>query len=202
MSNPANAQELNDRLRLIESMIAEGRRKTSRWGWAFLLWGIAYSVATAWATLAQSAIAWPVTMVSAALLTVAIGRRLHAGTPSTTTGRSVGALWTAGGIALFVFGFCAAYSGHASSAMLLAGVEVILGLIHVASGLILCWWMQQTCGYVWMAVAAVSFFVPTEVAGYLFLGAVLVCNILFGLVLMMAEMRRGKSISASGSAHA
>jgi hypothetical protein len=42
-------QELRDRLSLIESMIADGRRSTERWAWSFLLWGIAYYVAFAWA---------------------------------------------------------------------------------------------------------------------------------------------------------
>ncbi len=31
--------ELVGRLELIEKMIADGRRTTWRWGWAFVLWG-------------------------------------------------------------------------------------------------------------------------------------------------------------------
>ena len=42
-------QELKDRLSLIESMIAEGRRTTESWGWTFVFWGVAYYVAIAWA---------------------------------------------------------------------------------------------------------------------------------------------------------
>ena len=34
-------QDLNDRLTLIETMIAEGRRSTESWGWTFVLWGVA-----------------------------------------------------------------------------------------------------------------------------------------------------------------
>ena len=40
--------ELKDRLNLIETMIAEGRRTTESWGWVFVLWGLAYYVAIAW----------------------------------------------------------------------------------------------------------------------------------------------------------
>ena len=40
--------ELKDRLSLIETMIAEGRRTTESWGWTFVLWGVAYYVAIAW----------------------------------------------------------------------------------------------------------------------------------------------------------
>jgi hypothetical protein len=202
MSTTPNVNELNDRLRLIESMMAEGRRKTRRFGWAFLLWGIAYYVAIGWSMLGHAAIAWPVTMVTAALLTVAIAVRASANTATTKSGRSVGALWMAGGIALFIYGFCAAYSGHASTPIMLAGVEVILGLINLASGMILCWWLQQVCGYLWTGFAAASFFVPEQTAGYLFLAAIFICNILFGLYLMLTERRTAKTLSAPGSAHA
>ncbi len=43
-------KDLAERVRLIESMMAEGRQKTESWGWTFVLWGVAYYVATAWAT--------------------------------------------------------------------------------------------------------------------------------------------------------
>jgi hypothetical protein len=41
--------ELADRLNLIESMISQGRCSLQRWSWNFLLWGVAYYVAIAWA---------------------------------------------------------------------------------------------------------------------------------------------------------
>ena len=206
MTTPPNAHELahelRDRLRIIESMIAEGRQKTRSWGWSFLLWGIAYYVAIAWATLAHSALAWPVTMVTAALLTVAIARRAAIHTPGTATGRTIGALWIAGGTALFVFAFCAANSSQASVPALLGGVEVILGLVNLASGLILRWRLQQLAGSLWIGFAAATFFVPERIGGYLFLAAIFLCDILFGLILMISEARSGKAIPASGPTHA
>ena len=45
MTGNSEEQELKDRLSLIESMIAEGRRNTESWGWTFVLWGVAYYVA-------------------------------------------------------------------------------------------------------------------------------------------------------------
>ena len=63
-------QELSDRLSLIESMIAEGRRTTESWGWTFVLWGVAYYVAILWATLGHSNWAWPVTMSAACVVIV------------------------------------------------------------------------------------------------------------------------------------
>lgn len=43
-------KDLRERVDLIECMISEGRRSTQSWGWTFVLWGIAYYVAVAWAS--------------------------------------------------------------------------------------------------------------------------------------------------------
>ena len=48
MGGNISEQEVKDRLTLIESMIAEGRRDTESWGWTFVLWGVAFYVAMAW----------------------------------------------------------------------------------------------------------------------------------------------------------
>ena len=61
MAQDADSQDLNDRLDLIQNMIAEGRRSTERWGWVFVLWGVAYYVAFAWSAMGRSQLwlAWP-----------------------------------------------------------------------------------------------------------------------------------------------
>ena len=51
MADHPHTDDLNERLNLIEAMIAEGRRKTESWGWTFLLWGVAYYVAIGWVAL-------------------------------------------------------------------------------------------------------------------------------------------------------
>src|SRR6201986_1856145 len=99
MQDQTSAQELQERLNLIQGMIAEGRRSTESWGWTFVLWGIAYYVAVVWASWGGplsiwgnrymmfanvgSGIVWPVTTISAAILTLAIGFRK--GRPRTGT---------------------------------------------------------------------------------------------------------------------
>ena len=40
MQDHTTEQELKDRLTLIEHMIAEGRRNTESWGWAFVFWAL------------------------------------------------------------------------------------------------------------------------------------------------------------------
>src|SRR5579871_5667712 len=106
MNEETSSQELRERLSLIESMIAEGRRRTESWGWIFLLWGAAYCVAIGWATRGQDlsvwgsghSLAWPVTMLVAFVLTLAIGFSKGKGQPSTTLVRAIVATWISVGI--------------------------------------------------------------------------------------------------------
>jgi len=55
MTGNVEEQELKDRLSLIESMIAEGRRTTESWAWTFVFWGVAYYVAILWTAVYH----WP-----------------------------------------------------------------------------------------------------------------------------------------------
>src|SRR6185437_1341986 len=60
MTHDIENRELRERLVLMESMIAEGRKMTGNWGWAFILWGVAYYLAFAWSFLGwNAAFAWP-----------------------------------------------------------------------------------------------------------------------------------------------
>ena len=106
MSGETDSLELTERLRLIESMIAEGRRSTRQWGWTFVLWGVAYLVATAWATWSKSWPAWPVTMTVTAVLSGVIANRITRGHPETALGRAIGAVWIAMGSSLMVVLVC------------------------------------------------------------------------------------------------
>jgi hypothetical protein len=69
MQDRTTEQDLKDRLRLIESMIAEGRRNTESWGWTFVLWGVAYYLAIAWSVWGRSAWAWSATISIAVVVT-------------------------------------------------------------------------------------------------------------------------------------
>src|ERR1022692_1573994 len=109
MTDNANQIDLRDRLSLIETMIAEGRRTTESWGWTFVLWGVAYYIAIAWSTFGygwsiwgHSYLAWPVTMISTSVLTVILAGRKHSEHPATTIGRAMMAIWVAMGVSMFL----------------------------------------------------------------------------------------------------
>jgi hypothetical protein len=192
-SGVMNDQEMADRLRLIESMMASGRKSTESWGWSFLVWGVAYLVATAWASfLPQTggrSLAWPVTMIFAALLTAAVAKRRTRHQPRTDRSRFIQAVWSTVGCGIFLFAFTVAYSRHIEPHVFMAGIETLLGVAHIASGAMLRWKTQMVVGGLWWAAAVASCWVSQMGIAIVFLSATLVCNIGFGIYLMVRESR-------------
>jgi hypothetical protein len=204
--NPMSERDINERLALIESMMQAGRKSTEYWGWNFLLWGIAYFVAVAWSSLLPGAggplLAWPITMIFAVLLTVGIARRRTRNMPRTEKSRALQAIWTAMGLGIFVFAFPVAWSGHFQAQSFMAGIEAMLGIAHVASGSFLRWPLQIVVGAAWWVAAIASCFVKGNGIGYVFLAATFVCNIGFGIYLMVRESRDKARAGAGEVQHA
>ena len=200
-----NEREIGERIALIESMMREGRRRTESWGWNFLLWGTAYLIAIGWSSFfpAGRALAWPVTMILAALLTIGIARRRMHNQPRTEKSRGIQAIWTAVGSGIFVFAFPVAFSGHFQAQSFMAAIETLLGVAYVGSGLTLRWTTQIVVGALWWVAAIASCFVRTENGvGIIFLAATFVCMIGFGVYLMIRESRVKAQARAAGVQHA
>ncbi len=192
MTNELDEKDLGGRLKLIEEMMAEGRRSTRSWGWTFVLWGMAYYVATAWATWGRSNWAWPVTMVAAAAITAIILSRSH-GHARTTLGRAVGAIWTAMGCSIFILMMSLAYSGHYDGHVSVAIIGAMIGMTNLASAIILKWKMQFACAIVWLASAVIACFGPERVVSIDFIAAIFFCQIVFGIYAMICESRRRRN---------
>jgi uncharacterized protein YhhL (DUF1145 family) len=192
-------KDLAERVRLIENMMAEGRRKTESWGWTFLLWGVAYYVATAWATWGRASLAWPVTMIAAAVITGVVASRMSHGQPETTLGRALTAIWASMGVSIFVLLMSLAYSGRYDMHVFVAIIGAMLGLANAASAIILKWRMQLACAVVWLASAVIACFGSDIVASIDFLAATFVGMIVFGIYAMICESRRRRQ---SGVVHA
>jgi hypothetical protein len=186
-------QELRDRLTLIENMIAEGRSNTESWGWAFVLWGAAYYVAIAWSALRHSAWAWPATVSIAVVFTLVVALRKPHNSPATTLGRAIGSIWTASGISMSLLFLALGFSGRLTDQRLfLAVISAILGMANGASALILRWKTQLACACVWWAVAVAMCFTHDPQSTTLFLIAIFLCQILFGIHAMTAEAQSRK----------
>ena len=206
MQEETSERDLQERLALIESMIAEGRRTTESWGWTFLLWGLAYYVAIAWAgwgshvsLWGNSALAWPVTMFSACVLTMAIGIRKGKGHPETTLGRAVFSIWISVGVSMLVLFPSLAVSGRLEPHAFVAVVAGMLGAANGASGILLRWKLQFGCGVVWWLTSAASCFGLDAQLTAVFLTAIFLCQIVFGIYAMILESRRRRN---SGVVHA
>jgi len=199
MTGNFEEQDLKDRLNLIESMIAEGRRKTESWGWTFVLWGVAYYVAIAWSIWGHSTLAWPVTMIAATVLTGIAASRKASRRPGTRLGRAIGSIWTAMCISMFLLFMAMGISGRFEPHVFVAIVGAMLGMANATSSMILKWKMQFVCAVVWWAAAVAACFGSDAQNSIVFLVAIFFCQIIFGIYGMIADAR---AIKQRGAAHA
>jgi hypothetical protein len=193
MQDDTTDQELKDRLNLIESMIAHGRRSTESWGWTFVLWGVAYYLAIAWSTWGHSAWAWPVTMLIAVVATVVVASSKAGHHPETTLSRAIGSIWIALGVSMFLLFLALGLSGRLTDQHLfVAVVSAILGMANGASALILRWRVQFACAVVWWVAAVTTCFGTDAQSMIVFLIAIFLCEIVFGLYGVIAEAQERK----------
>jgi hypothetical protein len=193
MRDQTTEQELKDRLSLIESMISEGRRNTESWGWTFVLWGVVYCLAIAWSASSHSAWAWPVTMLLAVMVTVVVASWKDGNHPETTLGRAIGSIWIALGISMFVLFLGLGLSGRLTDQHLFVSViSAILGMANGASALILRWKVQFACAVVWWAAAVTTCFGTDAQSMIVFLVAIFLCQIVFGIYGVIAAAQERK----------
>ena len=193
MQDHSTEQELKDRLSLIESMIAQGRRDTESWGWTFVLWGVAYYVALAWSGWGHTAWAWPATMLVAVIVTVIVASLKGGNHPETTLGRAIGSIWIALGVSMFVLFLALGLTGRLTDQRLfLAVVTAILGMANGASALILRWKLQFACAVVWWVAAVAACFATEAQSTIVFVVAIFLCQIMFGVYGAIAEAQERK----------
>lgn len=192
MEEQMSTQEVRERLALIQDMLAEGRRSTESWGWVFVLWGIAYYIAILGGGIIRIPMVWPVTMISACVLTgILVSRRGH-GSTNTTMGRAIGSIWIAAGISMFLVFLSLGTSGRIDQHIMVAVLGAMLGSTNAASAMILHWKMQFACAVVWWASAVFACFAKTDQITIAFLAAIFFCQIVFGIYAMMRDSRRRK----------
>jgi hypothetical protein len=188
----ARRDDLVQRIELMEQMIAEGRRTTTRFGWIFLMWGLLYFAAIGWEMfLPAGNFAWPVCMVLGFVMIWAWRwRQKRSGLGDEgARSRSISAVWSAMGCAISIYMLSAALSHHIGQQPAVnAAVLIFLGLAHAASALILRWRAQGAVAAVWWAGGIAIFFAPAS-SILIFLVATFFGMVLFGLYAMMLERR-------------
>jgi hypothetical protein len=201
MTGNAEGLELKDRLSLIETMIAEGRRSTESWGWVFVLWGVAYYVAIAWSAWGNHQNqAWNITMTVAMILTFGtVAWRLSRGQqksrPATTLGRAVTSVWLAVGVSMAILIPSLGMSGRSNSNLVVAVIGTLLGTANAASSMILKWRLQFGCAVIWWALAVISCLGTQRQSFIALLVANFFCQIVFGIYAMICEARRNKQVA-------
>jgi hypothetical protein len=192
--------ELKDRLSLIETMIAEGRRTTSSWGWVFVFWGVAYYVAIAWTAYNHWPWAWLVTRMFAWLLCVAIIRSQMKNQaerrPGTTIGRAITSIWLAMGVSMVLLFPALGFSGILNQHIFVAIVAAMLGVANGASGMLLRWKAQIASAIVWWAATVVACFGSDGQCTVVLVVAIFFCQIVFGVYGMILESRERRQEAA------
>jgi hypothetical protein len=195
-TNSTDRDELLQRVALMETMIAEGRASTGRYGWIFVAWGFCYIIAALWAGMGPyPGWAWPVCL-AITIPVVAIGqsRQVKAAAARgtiTAQSRVLGGLWLAFGVGISLFCTAAAASHHIGDAIFVSALCFFLGTVNVTSASIYRWKMQGVAGLIWWAAGVVGFFAGPNGAGIAFLVATFLSQIVFGFYLMAVERRRG-----------
>lgn len=188
----ATRDDLVQRITLMETMIAEGRCSTQRYGWVFVAWGVCYIVASLWAGMGPHPIwAWPVCLaITIPGVNVGLWRQGRAAAVSSMS-RTLGAVWMAFGVGIMLFVGTVAASHHFDDVMFLSVICFFLGTVNITSAAIYRWKMQGLAGAIWWASGVFALFVSQEAAGIAFLVATFLSQIVFGLYLMVLESRRG-----------
>jgi hypothetical protein len=91
-----------------------------------------------------------------------------------------------------------AWSRHVDSHASVAIVCATLGMANATSSIILRWKLQFACALVWWASAVAACLVSDNVCSAIFLVAIFLCQIVFGIYGMLAVSRQHKQ----GAAHA
>lgn len=193
--------DLIRRLALMETMIAEGRRTTTRCGWIFVLWGLVDIAGMGWQWIWPSYWIWPITLFVGFVIQFRIGLRLKPDSVSVsnTQGRIIGAIWSMMGLATAIYVFTAIFRHLAWQFSFIAGIFMLVGMAHAISAMILRWRVQGLVAALWWAGGVAMFFAHSSNEIFvifpleMFFGMVL-----FGLYSMMLERRdRGGQVSAN-----
>lgn len=199
MREETSERDLRERLDLIQSMIAEGRRSTESWGWVFVLWGIAYYVAILGGAILKNPLVWPVTMISACVLTGILVSQKGQSRATTKMGQAIGSIWIAVGISMLLVFLSLGTSGRIDQHIMIAVLGAMLGSANAASAMILKWKMQFACAVVWWACAVFACFGKSTPLTVAFVGAIFFCQVVFGVYAMLRESRRRRE---HGAVHA
>ena len=196
--NGTTRDELLQRVALMETMIAEGRRNTGRFGWIFVLWGlVCLSGIGVGYSLPRSYWAWPIIIASGFVIQfvgVAMHRRSGNWPSENLKSRSVAAVWRMMGVAIILYAVPAGVTHTIHQIAYIAAIFMFLGMAHATSAVILRWGVQGMVAGLWWAGGVATYFVPRDYVITIYMVEMVCCMVLFGVYAMMLERRRAAAL--------
>jgi hypothetical protein len=190
--------DLVQRVALMETMIAEGRRSTIRFGWIFVLWGLIDLAPVGWQLVVPHSDwveiwSWPIAIacgVAIQFLGMAIlRRRSSVACSSSMRGRSISAVWAMMGLTAMLYFAGAMISHKAWQISFAAAMLMFVGMAHGTSALILRWKAQGVVACVWWIGGIALFFLSYRYWLQIFASEMCFGMIGFGLYAMWLERR-------------
>jgi hypothetical protein len=196
--------DLVQRIALMEAMIAEGRRSTTRCGWIFVLWGVVDLAGIGWQLMQpHSYWVWPVTLSSGFVLMFLLRALQKPGAACLRNMqcRSVEAVWIMMGVATTLYVAAAIVRHFTWQISYIAAILMLVGMAHATSAMILRWRVQGAVAGLWWVGGIAMYFIPKgkDYAMYIFSVEMLLGMVVFGLYAMMLE-RRDRDGRASANA--
>lgn len=190
----SNRNDLLQRLELMETMIAEGRRATGRFGWIFVLWGLVdlAGMGFEW-EFPGHVLTWPVT-ISAGMILQLVGlwirRRSGQNCAANTHSRACSAIWSMMGVSLSLYCFTGIFTHQAGGPTYIAAIFMTVGFAHAANAIILRWAVQGAVAALWWAGGLACFFLSGGWFVGIFCIEMFFGMVVFGLYTIWLERRR------------
>jgi hypothetical protein len=109
--------------------------------------------------------------------------------PSTTVGRAIFSVWIAMGVSLSLLLPALGFSGRFNQNIFVAVVAAMLGFANGASGMMIRWKAQIATAIVWWVATVAACFGTENQSIIVFLIAIFLCQIVFGVYGMILESR-------------
>jgi uncharacterized membrane protein YhaH (DUF805 family) len=192
--NGKSRDELLQRIELMETMIAAGRRSTTRCGWIFVLWGVVDIAGIAWEWSRPSYWIWPTVLTAGFLLFFLIRalKRESSSRCANIEGRTVNAIWSMMGLATTLYVAAGIYRHLAWQYSYIAAIFMLVGLAHAISAMVLRWRVQGMVAGLWWAGGIAMFFAHSDKEIFVIFPLEMFFGmILFGLYAMWLDNRSG-----------
>jgi hypothetical protein len=196
--NGTTRDDLLQRVALMETMIAEGRRNTGRFGWIFVLWGLVCLSGVGLSYFQPHGYwIWPIAIASGFVIQfigIAMQRRSGHWSSENMKSRSVAAVWRMMSIAIILYVTPAIVTHTIHQIAYIAAIFMFLGMAHATSAVILRWGVQGMVAGLWWAGGVATYFVPRDYVITIYVVEMVCCMVLFGVYAMMLERRRAAAL--------